>query len=249
MNKRIAALLVIALLIPLVGCSGTSGAIDVPPSSNSIESTQTPSETPETPSEAIESTDPTPSEKPIEATQEPIESESPEETIAPTIEPTKQPEQTSPPASSAPVSTPTPTPTSSPAPTQTHIHSYTSMVTKEATCNVEGIRTYTCSCGDSYNETIGRTDSHNWSIRHIDEVGHYESSGTHQVEARRCDCGFRVDIAGTTDTENIAIWNNHKTTCTKSHIYWIKDVPNDPQYIIDTPAHDETYCTICGAIQ
>ncbi len=36
----------------------------------------------------------------------------------------------------------------------THSHSYTSMVTKSATCTEEGTRKFTCSCGDSYTESI-----------------------------------------------------------------------------------------------
>lgn len=35
-----------------------------------------------------------------------------------------------------------------------HTHSYTSKVTKPALCTTSGIKTYTCSCGDSYTETI-----------------------------------------------------------------------------------------------
>lgn len=35
-----------------------------------------------------------------------------------------------------------------------HSHSYTSTVTKEPTCTATGVRTYTCSCGHSYTETI-----------------------------------------------------------------------------------------------
>lgn len=35
-----------------------------------------------------------------------------------------------------------------------HEHSYTSSVTRQPTCTQNGIRTYTCSCGDSYTETI-----------------------------------------------------------------------------------------------
>lgn len=35
-----------------------------------------------------------------------------------------------------------------------HKHSYTSKVTTEASCTKGGVRTFTCSCGDSYTETI-----------------------------------------------------------------------------------------------
>lgn len=39
-----------------------------------------------------------------------------------------------------------------------HKHSYTSKVTKSASCKETGIKTYTCSCGDSYTETIPKTE-------------------------------------------------------------------------------------------
>lgn len=35
-----------------------------------------------------------------------------------------------------------------------HIHTYTSSITKEATCTEDGVKTYTCECGDTYIETI-----------------------------------------------------------------------------------------------
>ena len=53
-----------------------------------------------------------------------------------------------------------------------HTHSYTSTVTKEPSCDEEGVRTYTCSCGSTYTEAIPKlTDGctvapppheHNW---------------------------------------------------------------------------------------
>lgn len=49
---------------------------------------------------------------------------------------------------------------SKPAPS--HKHSYTSKVTKAATCGTAGVKTYTCSCGDSYTESIPATGQHNW---------------------------------------------------------------------------------------
>jgi len=35
-----------------------------------------------------------------------------------------------------------------------HTHSYTSKVTKAATCIATGVKTFTCSCGDSYTESL-----------------------------------------------------------------------------------------------
>lgn len=44
-----------------------------------------------------------------------------------------------------------------------HTHYYYSSVTREATCGKEGVRTYTCSCGNSYTEAISKKSYHNWS--------------------------------------------------------------------------------------
>ena len=38
-----------------------------------------------------------------------------------------------------------------------HNHSYTSKITTPATCTKTGVKTYTCSCGDSYTESIKAT--------------------------------------------------------------------------------------------
>ena len=38
-----------------------------------------------------------------------------------------------------------------------HTHSYTSKVTKQPTCTTTGVKTFTCSCGDSYTEKIPAT--------------------------------------------------------------------------------------------
>ena len=49
-----------------------------------------------------------------------------------------------------------------------HAHSYTSEVTTAATCTENGVRTYTCSCGDSYTEEIPAT-GHNYSCTETDD--------------------------------------------------------------------------------
>jgi hypothetical protein len=43
-----------------------------------------------------------------------------------------------------------------------HTHYYSSSVTREATCGNEGVRTYKCSCGHSYTESISKKSYHNW---------------------------------------------------------------------------------------
>lgn len=98
-----------------------------------------------------------------------------------------------------------------------------------------------------YTAAPGVGHTHNWAIRHVDEVEHYEeSSGTHKVMITKCKCGYTLS----SDTPNAnALWSAHNMSCKSNYIWWYEDVPNDPQYVIDTPAHDETYCTICGAVQ
>lgn len=41
--------------------------------------------------------------------------------------------------------------------TQNHSHSYTSKVTTAPTCTQSGVKTFTCSCGDSYTQSISST--------------------------------------------------------------------------------------------
>ena len=43
-----------------------------------------------------------------------------------------------------------------------HSHSYSSKVTKSATCTEKGVNTFTCSCGDSYSEDI-KANGHSYS--------------------------------------------------------------------------------------
>ena len=86
-----------------------------------------------------------------------------------------------------------------------------------------------------------------WATRHIDEVGHYESSGTHMVRFNKCHCGFIVTSDDPNATE---VWEEHYFNCGGRCIFGTKEVPNgEPQYVVDVQAHDESYCTICGAIQ
>ena len=47
------------------------------------------------------------------------------------------------------------------APALQHQHSYQSKVTEQPTCKETGVKTYTCSCGDTYTEIIPVTD-HNY---------------------------------------------------------------------------------------
>lgn len=192
--RKVVALLTIVLLLSLVGCSGSVAVNDVP--SSEIES-QSPSEIPETPPEETPSTQaPAQSEEPEETTQAPLESEDlPEETIAPTVEPTSAP-----------------SPSSSPA----HTHSYTSTITKQATC-VDGIRTYNCSCGDSYTEVIKATGNHNYSST-VTKQATCAEEGVKTYTCSTCGNKYNETIGKTNDhkweTVHIDEWGRYESSGT-----------------------------------
>lgn len=71
--------------------------------------------------------------------------------------------------------TPTPAVTTTPAPS--HTHSYSAKITKEPTCTAAGVKTFTCSCGDKYTETIP-ANGHNW---HTETIHHDAEYGTRNV--------------------------------------------------------------------
>ncbi|WP_242841295.1 leucine-rich repeat protein [Ruminococcus sp. NK3A76] len=76
-----------------------------------------------------------------------------------------------------------------------HSHKYTSTITKAASCKEEGIRTYTCSCGDKYTERIPKTTTHvfgNWTTT---KAATCTIEGT---QTRKC------SVCGKTETKTIA---------------------------------------------
>lgn len=79
-------------------------------------------------------------------------------------------------------------------PTQpVHTHSYTGKVTKAATCTTAGVKTYTCSCGNSYTESIPAT-------------GHSYDGGTVTAQATCTATGVKTYTCtkcGNTQTESI----------------------------------------------
>lgn len=80
-----------------------------------------------------ETTTPKVTESTTAATQAPTEKATEKQTEKPTEPPTQKPTE--------------------PA-TQAHTHNYTATITKQPTCTAEGVKTFRCSCGDSYTEAI-----------------------------------------------------------------------------------------------
>lgn len=67
-----------------------------------------------------------------------------------------------------------------------HEHTYTESITTEATCEADGVKTFTCECGDSYTEVITAT-GHNYENYVSNNDATYTADGT---ETATCICGL-----------------------------------------------------------
>ena len=90
--------------------------------------------------------------------------------------------------------------TDDPTPTE-HKHSYSSEVTAAATCEKEGVKTFTCACGDSYTERISAT-GHNWDEWLEDEAPTYTAKGKEIRGCRNCNTNETREVAQL-DVENL----------------------------------------------
>lgn len=90
-------------------------------------------------------------------------------------------------ATSEPVATATQEPTPTVEPTEPpHEHAYSEAITTEATCETDGVKTFTCDCGDSYTEVITAT-GHNYGEYISNNDATYTADGT---ETATCVCGL-----------------------------------------------------------
>lgn len=70
--------------------------------------------------------------------------------------------------------------------TEAHEHAYKEAVTTAATCTEEGVKTYTCECGDTYTEAIPAT-GHSFTNYVYNEDATYEADGTETAKCDNCD--------------------------------------------------------------
>ena len=98
------------------------------------------------------------------------------------------------------------------ASSSTHTHSYTSKVTKKATCTTNGVRTYTCSCGDSYTQTIAKT-GHKYTSYVYNNDATYTKDGT---KTAKCDNGCGTVSTVTASGTRKALGKTGTITVTQS---------------------------------
>ena len=137
-------------------------------------------------------------------------------------------------------------------PKPAHTHAYNATVTANPTCNSNGTKTFTCSCGDSYTESIPAM-GHQWETRtetiHHESTGHMEST---PVEKNSFECGMCHSRFDSTDAlMDHLIANND--TCNNSGWLVVTETTYDSVWVVDSDAWDETVnysvCTVCGATQ
>ncbi len=74
---------------------------------------------------------------------------------------------------------------------ETHVCVYSSSVTTEATCTTSGVKTFTCSCGKSYTETIAAY-GHTYGDFVVDKAATYTEAGEKSKYCGRC--GARTEV-------------------------------------------------------
>ncbi len=81
----------------------------------------------------------------------------------------------------------TETPTITPEPTEVpHEHTYTETVTTEPTCDNDGVKSFTCECGDTYTEPIA-TQGHVFETYTSNNDATYTADGTETATCSNCD--------------------------------------------------------------
>jgi hypothetical protein len=95
-----------------------------------------------------------------------------------------------------------------------HSHKYVDKITKSATCTAEGVKTFTCSCGDSYTESIAQL-SHEYSDKVVSAT--CTEKGYTQHQCKKCSNNYKdtyVDAKGHKYTG--AVTKN--ATCTQTGV-------------------------------
>ena len=93
-----------------------------------------------------------------------------------------------------------------------HTHSYTGKVTTAATCTKEGVKTYTCSCGSSYTESIAKA-SHSYKATVTAPTCTAKGYTTHKCSA--CNNSYKDTYVAATGHSYGSYKSNGDATCTK----------------------------------
>lgn len=127
-----------------------------------------------------------------------------------------------------------------------HTHSYSSSVTTQPTCSKAGVRTYTCSCGDLYTESIPATGNHKWEKQYKTEK---VPAKTHQENVWKeiCyGCGAQFDNPDDAGEHVAAVFGD---ACSS----YYSDIVDTITVIDEPETTKDVYigskCSVCGAWQ
>ncbi len=82
-----------------------------------------------------------------------------------------------------------------------HEHSYTSSVTTEPTCTEDGVKTFRCSCNDSYTESIPAT-GHTWTKWVVNSEPTETADGIKVRVCKTCEDASEVEILPATGSDD-----------------------------------------------
>ncbi len=159
--------------------------------------------------------------------------ENPDETASATdgTDPTEKPtEQTKPTESTKPTSS-------------SHKHSYSSKETKAATCTEKGIKTFTCSCGSNYTESIS-AKGHSWGEWVTTKEPTTSSEGASQRKCNNCSATENKSIAKIPAVEQTAHYVSHELVgIERPKTYYVDGVD------VLTLARGENWVQVCDTIK
>ena len=140
---------------------------------------------------------------------------------------------------------------------EVHTHSYSSSVTKEATCTAEGVRTFSCECGNSYTEAIPMVD-HNYVDGTCQACGLVDPATCPHAETNDVVTAPTCTAGGYTTYTCVACGYSYtgNNTEAKGHTPGAAATCTAPQLcsvclVVLASAHGHNYvddvCTYCGA--
>lgn len=141
--------------------------------------------------------------------------------------------------SEAPAASTAPAPTATPKPK--HEHKYSAKLTKDPTCNEDGALTYTCDCGDTYEEPVTKLE-HNY-VESVTKEPTCTTDGEKTFKCSLCGDSYTEVIAANGHTDG-QFTVTKEPTCTEpgeKTIYC--SVCNEPirTETIEATGHENTY--------
>lgn len=121
-----------------------------------------------------------------------------------------------------------------------HKHEYSGSVTKNATCNSAGVKTYKCNCGASYTESIPAL-GHDWQTK-SETVQVWQEGATHTYST--CSCGKLFNsVAELEDHQMVAALNGDQSHSSVGATH----KQDEGKYVNQTKTYKA--CNRCGARQ